>query len=386
VSARAAWVRSSHRPSTAIPGRILLGVLLASVVQGCWSRSHGRPHPTTAAISAQPGMVSQEAILPPGRFPMCHASTIAESAGALVVAWFAGSHEGARDVAIWISRKEPGASWSAPLQVADGIQSPTSRLPCWNPVLFQPSRGPLVLFHKVGPDPRHWWGLRMDSGDGGRTWSRAERLPDGRLGPSRNQPLERADGTWLCPGSSEEPGLLHLGARRALIESTPDQGRTWTAVAPLDDSARFAAIQPTLLRHPAGRLQALCRSRQGVITQAWSADDGATWQAMTATTLPNPDSGIAAVTLRDGRHLLAYNHQTSGREFLTVAISADGVRWRAALVLADEPGEYSYPAVIQAGDGLVHLTYTWRRRNLRHVVIDPERLVPREFARGEWPR
>ena len=42
--------------------------------------------------------------------------------------------------------------------------------------------------------------------------------------------------------------------------------------------------------------------------------------------------------------------------------------------LEDQPGEYSYPAIIQTGDGRVHVTYTWKRQLIRHAVIDPAKL------------
>ncbi len=106
---------------------------------------------------------------------------------------------------------------------------------------------------------------------------------------------------------------------------------------------------------------------------------------MAATTLPNPNSGIAAVTLTDGRHLLVYNHTPKGRSPLNVAVSRDGKDWQAALVLEDQPGEYSYPAVIQTSDGLVHITYTWQRRRVRHVVVDPAKLSLRAMPGGAWP-
>ena len=37
-------------------------------------------------------------------------------------------------------------------------------------------------------------------------------------------------------------------------------------------------------------------------------------------------------------------------------------------------GEYSYPAVIQAKDGKVHITYTWQRISVKHAVLDPAKL------------
>jgi len=59
--------------------------------------------------------------------------------------------------------------------------------------------------------------------------------------------------------------------------------------------------------------------------------------------------------------------------------------WEAALVLEREAGEYSYPAVIQTSDGLVHISYTWRRERIKHVVIDPTELASVPMAEGEWP-
>ena len=104
-------------------------------------------------------------------------------------------------------------------------------------------------------------------------------------------------------------------------------------------------------------MQLLCRSKQGKITECWSTDSGKTWSPMTATTLPNPNSGIDALTLKDGRAVVVYNHTTRGRSPLNVAISQDGKVWQAAIVLEEQPGEYSYPAVTQSNDGWP-ITYT----------------------------
>ena len=104
------------------------------------------------------------------------------------------------------------------------------------------------------------------------------------------------------------------------------------------------------------------------------------------TALPNPNSGIDAVSLKDGRHLLIYNHTAKGRSPLNVALSDDGTTWKAGPVLEDEPGQFSYPAVIQAANGRVHVTYTWKRQKVRHAIVDPAKLTPRDFVNGEWPK
>jgi len=319
--------------------------------------------------SAQQAITNEEFIFERAPFPSCHASTLVETKEGIVAAWFGGTREKNPDVGIWISRHD-GKGWSAVAEVASGLQENGERFPCWNPVLFQPRRGPLLLFFKVGPSPSRWWGMLTTSTDGGRTWSKPRRLPDGILGPIKNKPVQLKDGTLLCPSSTEHAGWqVHM-------EMTDDFGGTWKKTEALNDIKEFAAIQPAILVHPSGRIQILCRSEQKKITESWSADGGRTWTAMQATTLPNPNSGIDAVMLRNGRALLVYNHTEKGRSPLNVAISEDGKNWQSALVLEDQPGEYSYPAVIETADGLVHITYTWKRERIKHVVLDPSKLLP----------
>ena len=116
------------------------------------------------------------------------------------------------------------------------------------------------------------------------------------------------------------------------------------------------------------------KEEQERIFETFSSDGGRTWTPIALTTLPNPNSGIDAVTLRDGRHLIVYNHTTQGRSPLNVAVSRDGKTWDTPLVLESEAGEYSYPAVIQSEDGRVHITYTWNRRHIKHLSLDPKTL------------
>jgi len=104
------------------------------------------------------------------------------------------------------------------------------------------------------------------------------------------------------------------------------------------------------------------------------------------TDLPNPNSGIDGVTLDDGRHLLVYNHVGRGRTPLNLSLSKDGRHWEAALVLEKIPGEFSYPAIIQTRDKRVHITYTYKRKNVKHVVVDPQRLQGQKIVDGKWPK
>jgi predicted neuraminidase len=298
-----------------------------------------------------------------------HASTIAESGDFLVSAWFGGTREKDKDVCIYVSRRlKQGGEWSSAHPVASGLQQDLTRHPCWNPVLFQPNEGPLMLFYKVGPDPRTWWGMLKFSDDNGRSWSEAKRLPKTFDGPVKNKPVQIADGSILCGSSTEFDGW------RVHFEKTSDLGKTWTRIGPVNDGREIGAIQPSILRLTGGRLMAVGRTQQQQVFSITSPDNGATWEKMTLLDLPNPNSGTDALTLMDGRHVIVYNHTPKGRSPLNVGISADGINWKNVLTLEDEKGEFSYPAVIQGSDGLLYITYTWKRTNVRFVVLDPKKL------------
>ena len=331
------------------------------------------------------GVVAEEMIYTEPPHPQCHASTIAETKDGLVAAWFGGTREGAPDVGIWFSRQTKDG-WSKSVEVANGKDDEEKQLPCWNPVLFDlPAAGDrqaeLLLFYKVGPSPSKWWGMLIRSSDHGQSWSEPEKLPEGILGPIKDKPVLLKDGTLLCGSSTEHAGW------QVHIESTKDGGRTWQKTEPLCDGQTQHAIQPTILQTKTG-LKILCRTRTpGKILEATSTDQGATWSKLEPMDLVNPNSGIDGVTLADGRHLLVYNHTQKGRSPLNVAVSADdGKTWQAAAILESQPGEYSYPAVIQTSNGQVHITYTWKRQRVKHVTLDPARLELRPIMDGVWPK
>jgi predicted neuraminidase len=351
------------------------GIILTGAVSAAFQ--------TAAPGPAGAGVVRSEFIYDKAPFPSVHASTIVETKGGLVSAFFGGTREGAPDVGIWVSRHVKGA-WSAPVEVANGVEADGKRHPCWNPVLFETAPGTLTLFYKVGPSPQTWWGMVRTSRDAGQSWSDAVRLPDGVLGPIKNKPVRLADGTLLSPTSTETPEKPSKW--RVHFERSTDGGKTWTVVRlPEPAGGPIDAIQPSILLHPKGRLQAVGRSRSQRVFETWSDDGGKSWTATTLTDLPNPSAGTDALTMRDGRHVIVYNHTPKGRSPLNVAVSRDGKAWEAALVLESESGEYSYPAVVQAGNGLLHITYTWKRERVKHVVVDPAKLVTAPMPGGAWP-
>jgi predicted neuraminidase len=337
-----------------------------------------------------PGWIGEEFIYTQASFPQCHASTLVETSRGLVAAWFGGTREKDPDVGIWSSYHD-GSGWSAPREWANGVQSEGKRHPTWNPVLFQPpGDAPTLLFFKVGPDPRTWWGEMMISYDRGRSFRERRRLPEGIDGPVRCKPILLPDGTLLAGSSTEYDGWTVHFEKVQLTRGLP--AGTWRRIGPINTREEFNAIQPTFLEHPEGKLQVLCRTREGVVATSFSTDDGETWSRMEALDLPNNNSGIEAVTLSDGRHLLVYNHLGSGdtgwgrRGMLNLAVSSDGRQWHKVGVLEqEESAEFSYPAIIQTADGLVHLTWTWKRQRIKHAVVDPAKIqVGERLSVAAW--
>ncbi|GGH06974.1 hypothetical protein GCM10007422_23950 [Pedobacter zeae] len=223
----------------------------------------------------------------------------------------------------------------------------------------------------MGLNPRSWWAEYKTSVNNGQTWSKAHQLPKDFLGPIKNKPIQLADGSILYPSSTEsqDEKTWHIH-----IEKSDAKGKNWRKININCDT--FGVIQPSILIHPKGKLQLLCRSRQNVIVESWSADGGETWSKLKPTQLPNPNSGSDAVTLKDGRQLLVYNPLTAGknwwegRSVLKLAISTNGENWEDIYTLENHlKGEYSYPAIIQDESGNIHISYTAERKNINYVEL-----------------
>jgi predicted neuraminidase len=324
----------------------------------------------SALAAAAAAMPRSEFIYETAPFPSCHASTIVETKpGELYAAWFGGTDEGNKDVAIWGAHRAEGGKWSEPKELVRESNTPT-----WNPVLFHDKAGVLWLYYKFGPSPQTWSAGRMSSRDGGQTWSQPEHLPAGILGPIKNKPLVLPDGV-IVSGTSVES----YHAWTSWVERSSDNGKTWSKHGPVVYPGEvFSSIQPSVVRLPkssALRMYVRTTPKLHRVGYADSRDGGRTWTELKLLDLPNPNSGIDAVGLKDGRILMVYNHTEKGRSPLNVAVSSDGTTFRPLVTLETERGEFSYPAVMQASDGTVHITYTWNRKKIRHVEITPDELA-----------
>jgi predicted neuraminidase len=327
--------------------------------------------------------------------PSCHAATIVEAApGVFLAAWFAGTYEGHPDVAIWLARCEGGA-WNDPVKIADEPD-----VPHWNPLLFRDKKDTLWLFYKIGLSVPTWTGVYRKFRDGGKSWSALVMLPAGLIGPAKNKPITLSNGDILCGTSNET-----WRSWACWVEASSDGGQSWTRHGPIvaPGAGKYEAgqekvvsavwdeasgklllpqhfsgvIQPTLWEYPPGRVKMLMRSTQqvGCVCASLSDDYGRTWSPAERVPIPNSNSGLDAVRLQDGRIVLVCNPVREGRTPLSVLVSEDnGATWPRRIDLETLPGEYSYPSVIQAEDGRVHVVATHQRVQIFHYVLESEDL------------
>ncbi|MCE5345196.1 MAG: exo-alpha-sialidase [Bacteroidales bacterium] len=308
-------------------------------------------------------VLTSEFIYNEAPFPQCHASTIVETDEGLLAAWFGGTHERHPDVCIYTSLYRDG-KWGIPERVADGAKNDTLVFPCWNPVLFKRDNNDIILYYKVGPSPREWWGMYKISADEGKSWSAAIQIPNNLFGPIKNKPLGLPDGTILYPTSFETPQIWNI-----YVETSGQNLTNWRKTEINNNG--FNAIQPTVLFYKGGVVQMLCRSKEKRIVETWSSDNGKTWSPLQATSIPNNNSGIDAVSLGNGLQVLICNPVEQGRNKLAVLVSSDGKNWKKLIVLEDQPeGEFSYPAIIRGKDGKIHITYTYNREKIKYVRLE----------------
>ena len=413
-------VRAEVFVPTASRSKVIRRCLARRVELGMgWSvwRVRGGHHHFSVDFDLSEPVVEEQFVYTAADFPQCHSATLcfAEN-GDLLCAFNGGTAEHEPDTKVRLCRKAKGSDvWSAPVAVAE----PEREGWCLdNPVLFRiPEPGePLLLWYKIRPAYNmkegdidistiaFWEARLMRSYDNGLTWSEPEPLPDGFLGPIKDKPVWH-DGRLVC-GSSTQSKYAHI-PHRIHFEWSDDRGATWHRTAPdsvalsipcklrkpgrvgenVDvpaDPGRYygnrlpiSSIQPTILIHRDGSLQALSRTGNGKMSVTWSRDNGATWSCETLTDIPQNGSGIDATTLPDGRFALVYNDfetlpgRSGGpRSPLKVAVSEDGLNWTDGVTLEDDAiKEYSYPAVICDDEGCLHIAYTWRRYRIKYVKV-----------------
>lgn len=303
-------------------------------------------------------------------FNACHASTVlCLPDGDILVAWFAGTREGHDDVRIWYAKMH-NKKWSEPKCLSTDID-----LPHWNPVLFLRHDGTVRLFFKTGKKISHWITCFCDSADNGSTWTKAKVLVDGDTsggrGPVKNKCLKTSSGLILAPASTEQKGW------KCFIDVSEDDGATWTKTPHIvrpnkKPTGLVNMIQPTLWESADGVIHALMRSDKGFVYYSESKD-GIKWSKAEKTDISNNNSGLDCVRADDGNIYLVCNpigENWGERSPLVLMRSEDnGKTFSVAEILEERKGgEFSYPAII-AEKNILHITYTYDRKNIVYCTV-----------------
>jgi predicted neuraminidase len=317
----------------------------------------------SASTDERPYFRSQLIFEPSLRFPHCHASTIiALPDGSMMAAWWNGSEEGGKDVVIRAARREPGMeNWDSPFVIAD-----TPNASDGQPTLFNAPNGELWLFYRSSyprqmPAPNLMWKKSTDSGC---TWGETEVLIDEMWG-TRNRSIVLTNGDVFVPLTRHEYAAFAISA---------DSGKTWQVTEPLLTEPR--SNEPTVVQRDDGSLLVFMRpydrnSSERFVWKCESFDMGRTWNTPGRTEFGNPSSAVQLLMLESGGLLLVFNDTLESRTNPSLALSMDGGRsWPYRRSLEDCPGRYSYPALAQDADGLIHVTYTFRRTHIKHVELN----------------
>jgi len=336
--------------------------------------------------------------------------------GTLACLWFGGTLEGKSDISIFGSTLAPGAAaWSAPVQLSNDPERSEQ-----NPVLAHNGHG-WQLFHTAQPAGNQDECLlrartislvdgRFETGE-----PRLVGLPRGCF--IRGRFVRRADGAWMMPifRCVSRPGQRWTGSHdTAAIGISHDDGETWTLE---EVPGSIGSVHMTIVPLEGNRMVAFYRRRQAdFVHRSVSEDGGMTWSPPEATDVPNNNSSINVIRLSDGRLAMVCNPTSAAtssdrraslydeieagddrpdatggcnpiwgvpRAPLSLCISTDeGRTFPLRRVIDDSPGtclsnnsedgrnkELSYPYLLEADDGGLHVAYTYFRRAIKYVRL-----------------
>lgn len=354
-----------------------------------------------------------------------HAANLAFLAdGTLTCVWFGGTMEGMGDISIYMSRLATGSdTWSQPEKMSDDPQKSEQ-----NPLVFTAPDGDVWLIFTSQTSGNQDGAVvkRRISADGGRIFGPVEILCD-HPGTFVRQPIiVNGRGDWLLPvfRCIGEPGQRWTGdADTAAVLISRDAGTSWDMI---DLPGSVGAVHMNIVPRRDGRMVAFFRNRFAAqILCSHSTDEGITWSAPVETGLPNNNSSIQAIALQDGRIAIIYNHSNAltssdrrhslydeieaeeGAQAVVPAEAGSDGRPKAiwgvprapmSIVFSGDGGEsfggpghletgdgycltnnskdalnreYSYPSIVEGPDGALHIAYTYYRRAIKYVRLEP---------------
>jgi len=347
-----------------------------------------------------------------------HSSSVVECPnGDLLVCWFYGSGERtADDVVIQGARLTKGSiKWSSVFLMAD-----TPDFPDCNPVLFIDQKDRLWLFwiavranrweqsilkYRTSMDyqrrgaPKWDWQdiILLKPGDvfaetieatfrelitEEPMWAEYAPLYSTMIIEAAGDKAKRQTG-WM---TRTHPTVLPCGRillplysdgyNVCLVAISDDYGEHWRASKPI---VGLGPIQPSIVRRKDGTLVAYMRDSGNApyrILISTSTDDGESWSPAVDTNIPNPGSSLEAIALKDGRWVMVYNDTEDGRYSLGAALSDDeGKTWKWKRHIGrsnNREKSFAYPSLIQAEDGKIHLTYSYKEQGkatIRHCMF-----------------
>ncbi|MFC1613738.1 exo-alpha-sialidase [Gemmatimonadota bacterium] len=323
----------------------------------------------SAADNEKPYYRAELIFKPSLRFPRCHSSTItALPDGSLISAWWNGSEEGGRDNVVRGSRRPAGRNqWETPVILADTPDTTEG-----NPVFFAAPNGEVWLFYRAGfPWAKMMW---VKSADMGKTWGQPEVFLDKPGWSFRSRVLLLANGDIIIPVMTHgSEGFTPIGSSTAFIYSV-DNGESWKQTRQILTEPR--SNEPSVIQRSDGSLLAYMRPYDPnlddrLLWQSESFDNGRTWSEAARTALKNPSKAIELLKLGNGHVVLVYNKCQTTLSQLCLALSLDeGRTWSYRRILEDSPGRFTYPTLSQSADGLIHLSYTFRRTHIKHVEVN----------------
>ncbi len=376
-----------------------------------------------AVCTAQHLAIEQSVLIFPLQDKHVHASSIVHLPnGDLLAVWFYGSGERtADDVRLLGARLKKGqTSWSEPFLMAD-----TPNLPDCNPVLFLNQENQLFLvwiavlankweqavlrfrtsvnYLNSGAPVWNWQdNILLNPGEqfAKEVALKMKALPESTAGWSEYAPpydkmitsasqdaAKRSVGwmTRIKPLILGKRILLPLysdGFNFSLMAISDDQGLSWRPSLPV---VGRGPIQPAIVQKKNGHLLAFMRDSGDApnrVQVSESADLGETWTPAVKSELLNTAS-VELLVLQDGRWAFVGNDVDDGRYRLSLFLSDDeGLSWKWKLVLENTipgQGNFSYPCLIQASDGFLHLTYSYHldkeHKSIKYMVLNPAQLT-----------